>query len=1035
MDPELPNIDPEEVEQVASSGLSNFDDLNARMKKLGFKPNHEHAYAEQIVWKQDVRCGNGLNYGDGKMYHIRVQGTKDMDTEKWGIDSVQIIRHKNQDDDFAEVIDYANTNGERMMVVLRMIAHAKWELERGVRGKYALLKEDFDPEEVENIAQIPWSWRTQMSRRADYADFGDTANTKRWTRYYVTIPDLPDWMTCVVVKPGGRGRYEGKESVEIRVGYGKIGETAWAFETSFWPEDELDKGLAWAERRAESGNIIPDSYKTNLTNFGESEVDPEEVEQLAQNIGPFGLTITPESPFPHVTFRGQITTEWHPQEQAEWVVQQLNDYWRDNKTYEWKGFGREPFDWYLDTKYREPTAAIKAKLAAKKRAARSRARRWARHESIEPEEVEQLASDVIGPFRHTQGFVLKRTPSYNRRWSIYLPTGEKIGTFKSSYINDGTFLYVWLNPEHVEAGKAFVEGPNLFQTADELLAHTKKFLKPGLVKEDFDPEEVERLADPLGPLLPFHEVTKANGLDQTGKWKAPYNFDPIITTWRKELYSSKDHWLQGLVKVQIGNFWSDAGNARIPSAYCETEWYFWGHKVKFNQIFYEADKLDEFLKALDRFNATVGNDPTNIPQPVVFRAFHKKYGRLTEDFDPEEVENLAAAPIQGKTFQLYFLNVYYMVEEDGNAFTWNMVSGTSPKPRLEVLGVSTTVQGQPVAAGWEKVKEWLRRGQAVQGTFHIRYLEDGRPTSAFGVMKREDRLAFKGESMDPEEVEQLAQMPAGLRFEPYANRDDKLHVYDGHTYLGVIERDPLEEVFAEKPRWVIKRLAIDTDPNPHYSMAYGSKEEAAHDIKVIMSRRKYGALRMRRVQPAESQEFTSAKTCLKQVPALHKWLVSEGLLRPGMSVLDVGGGKYDLAAEMLAKVGVTNHVFDPYNRPQEHNQAVMEKLGNGQADAVVCANTLNVIKERARRLQVVATAARALKEGGCAYFSVYKRPGGKGRSGEDAWQEGRPIQSYTPEIGKLFEDVTVKRGFAVASRPRKDQIDKYDPRGASPATA
>jgi SAM-dependent methyltransferase len=175
----------------------------------------------------------------------------------------------------------------------------------------------------------------------------------------------------------------------------------------------------------------------------------------------------------------------------------------------------------------------------------------------------------------------------------------------------------------------------------------------------------------------------------------------------------------------------------------------------------------------------------------------------------------------------------------------------------------------------------------------------------------------------------------------------------------------------------------------------------------------------------KEQQFTSARTCLKQVPALHKWLIEKDLLNSGMTVMDLGGGKYDLATEALSKHGVTSMVFDPFNRPPEHNFVVLEKLSGGKADAVICSNTLNVIKERARRLQVVARAAEALKEGGTAYFSVYNRPEGKGRTGKDTWQEGRPIQSYLPEIKKCFEDVRVVKGFAVAKKPISEGVAKH----------
>ena len=58
------------------------------------------------------------------------------------------------------------------------------------------------------------------------------------------------------------------------------------------------------------------------------------------------------------------------------------------------------------------------------------------------------------------------------------------------------------------------------------------------------------------------------------------------------------------------------------------------------------------------------------------------------------------------------------------------------------------------------------------------------------------------------------------------------------------------------------------------------------------------------------QKISSAKTSIKQVPALFK----NPNAKFGAVNVDIGGGKFDLAADFLAQNGTRNLVFDPYNR-------------------------------------------------------------------------------------------------------------------------
>ena len=65
------------------------------------------------------------------------------------------------------------------------------------------------------------------------------------------------------------------------------------------------------------------------------------------------------------------------------------------------------------------------------------------------------------------------------------------------------------------------------------------------------------------------------------------------------------------------------------------------------------------------------------------------------------------------------------------------------------------------------------------------------------------------------------------------------------------------------------------------------------------------------------QEITSKDTSVRNIPRLFGRKAQEKfpeLFQSGNFNLDYGGGKYDDVTELLARLGVTNKVFDPFNR-------------------------------------------------------------------------------------------------------------------------
>lgn len=99
-----------------------------------------------------------------------------------------------------------------------------------------------------------------------------------------------------------------------------------------------------------------------------------------------------------------------------------------------------------------------------------------------------------------------------------------------------------------------------------------------------------------------------------------------------------------------------------------------------------------------------------------------------------------------------------------------------------------------------------------------------------------------------------------------------------------------------------------------------------------------------------------------------------GLLTIGPINADIGGGKYDQITDWLKSKGITNVVWDRFNRSAEYNSASQAKLQGGKADTATVSNVLNVIPDPASRKAVIATAFDSIKDGGVAYFSTYVAP-------------------------------------------------------------
>jgi hypothetical protein len=165
--------------------------------------------------------------------------------------------------------------------------------------------------------------------------------------------------------------------------------------------------------------------------------------------------------------------------------------------------------------------------------------------------------------------------------------------------------------------------------------------------------------------------------------------------------------------------------------------------------------------------------------------------------------------------------------------------------------------------------------------------------------------------------------------------------------------------------------------------------------------------------PKSKQEYTSAKTCVRQVPALMKmgiWTYGD----IGNINLDYGGGKYDDAGEYLHdNFQITNLVYDPFNRSAEHNAFIRWLLDKYKADSATCCNVLNVIKEKEVRLQVLRDISKLTKPGRKVLISCYRGRGNRPRKTCNGWQNNKPIEWYLPEVKKVFPKAFVWKGVIV----------------------
>jgi hypothetical protein len=171
-----------------------------------------------------------------------------------------------------------------------------------------------------------------------------------------------------------------------------------------------------------------------------------------------------------------------------------------------------------------------------------------------------------------------------------------------------------------------------------------------------------------------------------------------------------------------------------------------------------------------------------------------------------------------------------------------------------------------------------------------------------------------------------------------------------------------------------------------------------------------------------AQDISSADTSINQGRMPTTFTSNFVEFVPGGINADIGGGRFDNATEYLKSLGVENLIYDPFNRTIEHNNQVVARIANGQADTATVNNVLNVIKEARVRQLVIAQAANAVKPGGTVYFKIFEGnrtgEGASPKTKPDNWQENRKAADYLPEIENRFGNVQRRGDIIIAKEPK-----------------
>ena len=122
----------------------------------------------------------------------------------------------------------------------------------------------------------------------------------------------------------------------------------------------------------------------------------------------------------------------------------------------------------------------------------------------------------------------------------------------------------------------------------------------------------------------------------------------------------------------------------------------------------------------------------------------------------------------------------------------------------------------------------------------------------------------------------------------------------------------------------------------------------------------------------------------------------------------------------LKELGVTNLIFDPYNRSMKHNDDVLKMCRQFGAivDTVTIFNVLNVIKEYEMQINVLNFALEVLKDNGMVFVrSTYMNPNkASGVTKSGTFQHYLTMTQYLEIVRKVFPNAELKYGIIYATK-------------------
>jgi hypothetical protein len=166
------------------------------------------------------------------------------------------------------------------------------------------------------------------------------------------------------------------------------------------------------------------------------------------------------------------------------------------------------------------------------------------------------------------------------------------------------------------------------------------------------------------------------------------------------------------------------------------------------------------------------------------------------------------------------------------------------------------------------------------------------------------------------------------------------------------------------------------------------------------------------------QEYSSAKSCVRKVPAGFRIVDKYFGWKPHTTNLDIGGGKYDLMTNKLNEKSVTNLLYDPYNRSEYHNKNILTYIKYKKVDTVTIFNVLNVIKEHEIQVELIKMGFNALKLNGMIFVrSIYKNPKGvSGVTKSGTFQHYLQQEDYLKIVQEVIPNAVLKYGIISAKK-------------------